>query len=903
MPGTPTFGFSTPEGDEDIEIPPIQILGSVSIGSVVSVPHVWTQPSEIGGPVGSSLAEASPIAGCVRPNETQPYTHPPGPYIRPPMPYTQPFGIESYTHAIEGIDTLPDGRFQILDAPFDVRDNICTEGVWPTHPLCGLNQPIVSHLPPPEGVPPLPTVGVPLESPPTELISPGSDEIGLPSSTTNPAGTFLSSSVAAHSSDPDTLDPHTLKSHIPKSHTLDSQNLDPDTLKSHIRESSDTPEGSSSATAGSQEQANATPSTEDVMSSSPEASLDHPTTEQSSLQPEVHPLRTLLIKFNVFNDLCVPSQHVCVHFYPTHMPKGAVSPFKVTDEFEYNMLKAFVQLHNDCSDFSYETAIRLASPPLCEVFKFLKPILHTCDTPSLTRLNATDFQDTMFDPSLNERGTYHLRMMRANDFDTEETLANMIYTRLWFCTRGYRAQSRQEMSPLLQTGGFYIFGHDIDMRPVLYCRLDRLARVCKRLCDTLCEGGDTPSDTPPHDTIIDLLVMYGGYYFIWFARHLQLYKRAEQMVMVCDYGDMLYTEEIWIVSCVGPAIRALLCLFPLFVHPIFVVDSSQQRQIPQLNGLVLKHLLTQPVCKTLVPSIWNLTQLHTAPWLLPTQREVQYGGLCPSVCVFDLPVSADDIHNQIMSQRAQYRDVQIKGNLRLSPKQQKKPPKILLIDSAGGATQLSDTDNFRITHPYHISLWNTSEIARMGSNIEGYLQSRTYQMCRFASQTFGTVHTASTHPFNTPPPVYWHGRDRKGRPNLIIHAMSLTSLKRSLALDLLDFWLQWGLEYLMSPGEVETWNVIIKTDKTSILTLPSLMTHVTHFKDTYPDRLCRMFFVGGTILTAVSAWMSNVTPDKVVIVKSIEDDLFLYIHSSQLDMSIGGRCNTVVEDGYVVMPR
>eukprot|EP01053_Blabericola_migrator_P003626 Blabericola_migrator_1__3625@NODE_2083_length_3299_cov_45_382116_g1321_i0_p1_GENE_NODE_2083_length_3299_cov_45_382116_g1321_i0NODE_2083_length_3299_cov_45_382116_g1321_i0_p1_ORF_typecomplete_len464_score74_08DPBB_1/PF03330_18/14DPBB_1/PF03330_18/44_NODE_2083_length_3299_cov_45_382116_g1321_i016002991 len=272
---------------------------------------------------------------------------------------------------------------------------------------------------------------------------------------------------------------------------------------------------------------------------------------------EQDPLCQSLVKFSTFNGLCDPSKYFNFHFYSEELyaPNASLEALKQEEAAPIN---EFLSIQNSCLDLSYEAANRMASPDLRKTFAFLTRILESCDPISVKRLETQDFEETMFDP---HRGSGCLRMLRVNQLKPQEALANMIYARLWFCSRGYRAQSRYEMSPFIDSGGFSIYGYDRDVHPVLWCDICRLVQLCLSLGSRVVLS---------EEQLVDLLVMYGAFYFIWFARHLQILNTVEQMVMVCvESLDVPLVKNV-----VGPALNALLCLFPLFIHRIYDTGTT-----------------------------------------------------------------------------------------------------------------------------------------------------------------------------------------------------------------------------------------------------------------------------------------------------------------------------------------
>jgi len=154
--------------------------------------------------------------------------------------------------------------------------------------------------------------------------------------------------------------------------------------------------------------------------------------------------------------------------------------------------------------------------------------------------------------------------------------------------------------------------------------------------------------------------------------------------------------------------------------------------------------------------------------------------------------------------------------------------------------------------------------------------------------------------------LYCHGRDRAFRPILICRAESyLANIKRFSYDDWLNaivYFSEYVINYMMIPGQVETWNTIADLNNVSIINLPSDFHKFVKFLQTnYRSRL-HFSFVFGMNRFLDFLWRiiknflhSNVEKKIVFINESNKNIIFNTILEEQLEMKYGGKAPNLFE--------
>jgi hypothetical protein len=150
--------------------------------------------------------------------------------------------------------------------------------------------------------------------------------------------------------------------------------------------------------------------------------------------------------------------------------------------------------------------------------------------------------------------------------------------------------------------------------------------------------------------------------------------------------------------------------------------------------------------------------------------------------------------------------------------------------------------------------------------------------------------------------IYFSGRDNRFRPNIIIKP---NILKKNLKRFTLEEWrnaiiflVEYCVRYMLIPGKVENWNIILDLKDFSLYNLPQDMkTLCIIFQKHYKCRLYRLFFMNmstfGSILYRLIPTFLGSQFEKKVIVIDEPSDLFNYINRSQIERHYGGYCKEI----------
>ncbi|KAJ1610615.1 Sec14 domain-containing protein [Cryptosporidium canis] len=156
--------------------------------------------------------------------------------------------------------------------------------------------------------------------------------------------------------------------------------------------------------------------------------------------------------------------------------------------------------------------------------------------------------------------------------------------------------------------------------------------------------------------------------------------------------------------------------------------------------------------------------------------------------------------------------------------------------------------------------------------------------------------------------IYWHGRDVKCRPILIVKLAKLDLFVGEVERiqKLLCFCLEFFLKYLQIAGRVENWNVIIDLVGKGITDLPiqALKSVLSLVNTRYRMRLYRMFIVNcpkfiNVVSNALVAAIPGSSIRKVRFVdESYSDEIINMVSPEQLEESYGGTCPNLTDNFY-----
>jgi hypothetical protein len=151
--------------------------------------------------------------------------------------------------------------------------------------------------------------------------------------------------------------------------------------------------------------------------------------------------------------------------------------------------------------------------------------------------------------------------------------------------------------------------------------------------------------------------------------------------------------------------------------------------------------------------------------------------------------------------------------------------------------------------------------------------------------------------------MYWHGRDRKCRPCLVIRLERMGELinDSARAIRLVIFVLEYAIKFAMAPGRVENWVVILDLENVtrvvSLLSLPGIVSTATTIanalENIYCGRMAWMQIVNmpgkrGTLTKLVNGAIPAEKKHKVNVVDKAADALKGRFEPHQVEARYGG---------------
>eukprot|EP00922_Rhytidocystis_sp_ex-Travisia-forbesii_P017448 GHVS01026017.1.p1 GENE.GHVS01026017.1~~GHVS01026017.1.p1 ORF type:complete len:783 (+),score=216.81 GHVS01026017.1:510-2858(+) len=143
--------------------------------------------------------------------------------------------------------------------------------------------------------------------------------------------------------------------------------------------------------------------------------------------------------------------------------------------------------------------------------------------------------------------------------------------------------------------------------------------------------------------------------------------------------------------------------------------------------------------------------------------------------------------------------------------------------------------------------------------------------------------------------MYWHGRDRRGRPILVVHVNKLEAVQDRFT-KLLVFCFEFFLKFLAVAGRIESWMVLVDCAGKGITNFPvgQIRHMIECLNARYRGRMFRMFVVNApTLVNVVSrpllAALPASTSRKIRLYSSnFRTDLAALVLSSQREAKYGG---------------
>ncbi|KAL8452131.1 hypothetical protein Emag_002501 [Eimeria magna] len=160
---------------------------------------------------------------------------------------------------------------------------------------------------------------------------------------------------------------------------------------------------------------------------------------------------------------------------------------------------------------------------------------------------------------------------------------------------------------------------------------------------------------------------------------------------------------------------------------------------------------------------------------------------------------------------------------------------------------------------------------------------------------------------------YWHGRDRKMRPLLVISLQRLQQLQREAGAEervtrLLIFCLEFFLRYLCVAGVVENWCILCDLDGTSLVSfpLPLLLKLIQVIQGAYRGRLYRFYILHAPrlfhfVAKPLLASLPSNTARKVQVYPHLDDwhqERRTQFADHQLEKKYGGTAPDITENWY-----
>lgn len=148
--------------------------------------------------------------------------------------------------------------------------------------------------------------------------------------------------------------------------------------------------------------------------------------------------------------------------------------------------------------------------------------------------------------------------------------------------------------------------------------------------------------------------------------------------------------------------------------------------------------------------------------------------------------------------------------------------------------------------------------------------------------------------------MYWHGRDRKCRPCLVIRIENMGDMNRNRerAVRLVIFVLEYALRYALVPGRVENWVVLLDlanaTKVVSMFHLAGLAATAkmiaTTLESVYCGRMTWMKILNmpAVMQKIVESCIPSEKKKKVQIVANIKDELAQFFEPNQVEARYGG---------------
>ena len=161
--------------------------------------------------------------------------------------------------------------------------------------------------------------------------------------------------------------------------------------------------------------------------------------------------------------------------------------------------------------------------------------------------------------------------------------------------------------------------------------------------------------------------------------------------------------------------------------------------------------------------------------------------------------------------------------------------------------------------------------------------------------------------------MYIHGRDNNYRPCLVLQVKVYMDLMKQYTyeewLSSVIFFMEYVVNNLLIPGQVENWNIITDLNGVSIITLPSDMKKfMSILQANYRCRLYVNYIIGmgmfiRGIWALISSMLDETTVRKVRILStSTMNEIVSFINPEQVEQKFGGTADNVIPGGNNIFP-
>ena len=148
--------------------------------------------------------------------------------------------------------------------------------------------------------------------------------------------------------------------------------------------------------------------------------------------------------------------------------------------------------------------------------------------------------------------------------------------------------------------------------------------------------------------------------------------------------------------------------------------------------------------------------------------------------------------------------------------------------------------------------------------------------------------------------MYIHGRDNNYRPIMVINADVFLRLKDNYVYDdwllCIIFIMEYLIEKMLIPGQVENWTMISNFKSVSLLFPPAEMKKfMAVLQSNYRCRLYVNYIIGMSgilrgIWNIVKAFLDEATVNKVrFLTDETMDDIFTFLNEEQVEQKFGGK--------------